>query len=75
MVDIVPNSQKVIGHGAFSIVSKAILKSVRLELSFHHFEGTFLVLCINYDMISVVTVVSHLHNLFRIFALRGERSD
>ena len=29
MVDIVANSQTIIGHGAFSIVYKAHLKSVR----------------------------------------------
>ena len=28
MVDIIPNSQVVIGHGAFSIVYKARLKTV-----------------------------------------------
>ena len=33
MVDIVPNSQTVIGHGAFSLVYRATLKSV-IILSF-----------------------------------------
>lgn len=30
MVDIVPNSQEIIGHGSFSIVYKARLKKVSL---------------------------------------------
>ena len=29
MVDIVPNSQEIIGHGSFSIVYKARLEAVR----------------------------------------------
>ena len=33
MVDIIPSSQLVIGHGAFSIVYRAKLKSVSLNTS------------------------------------------
>ena len=32
MVDIVPNSQEIVGHGSFSIVYKARLEAVRVLL-------------------------------------------
>ena len=37
MVDIIPSSQLVIGHGAFSIVYRAKLKSVSINLGFSEF--------------------------------------
>ena len=42
MVDIVPNSQEIIGHGSFSIVYKARLEAVsfyliQVALTLHYF--------------------------------------
>ena len=37
MVDILPESQSVIGHGAFSVVYKASLKAVSIQLQLLQF--------------------------------------
>ena len=39
MVDIIPSSQLVIGHGAFSIVYRAKLKSVSSKTILHRFKS------------------------------------
>ena len=41
MVDIIPNSQVVIGHGAFSIVYKARLKTVSIQSLWSVFKLVF----------------------------------
>ena len=56
MVDIIPSSQLVIGHGAFSIVYRAKLKTVSSsEQSFHWLK--LLICCRSYNVIHVVVVL------------------
>ena len=45
MVDIIPSSQLVIGHGAFSIVYRAKLKSVSSKTILHSFKSDRIKMC------------------------------